>query len=433
MEIVLIVLVLLLLVGGGVFVFIRLRNQQQSFDDLPLPEIGDPVDYTAEPPEEEVEETPKTLQDRLREAPLPIKILLALVPVLAVLFCAVLFFVGASIASGPAGPTPQPPSITIDRATVSSPNTITVVADTTLLPETEVRAELLQNDEPFPWFQPDSAVGRVDANGDLELRLQKDPEAPSAEPDATLEIVLSTDVSGRDGPLQERIELSVPDQFAEAIREQATPTPEPTTAPTSEPEAAPTSEPEPEPESTPAPAPTQLPGLDVIVGNGGNVRAEPTAESAIVGGVVLNDQVTVLERNAEGTWFRITTPSGLTGWAANAVLLLSADQIAQIPIEGTSGSNTDAGGNVPAPDPATATGLTAPVAGFGGNLRASPSFSGEVIGLINEGETVELMSKTEDGIWYQITNARSEEGWSHFTLLELTPEIEGQVPVIDAY
>src|SRR4029079_17617863 len=74
-PIVLAVVVVVLLILIAIPVLLRRRRASQE-DLLPPPELGQSVDYTSLPYEE-----PTSLGDRLREAPIGVKLLLALVPI----------------------------------------------------------------------------------------------------------------------------------------------------------------------------------------------------------------------------------------------------------------------------------------------------------------------------------------------------------------
>jgi tetratricopeptide (TPR) repeat protein len=76
---------------------------------------------------------------------------------------------------------------------------------------------------------------------------------------------------------------------------------------------------------------------------------------------------------------------------------------------------------------AAAPSLTATVYN-GGNLREQPELTGRVLDQINAGETVQLLAKTSEGAWYQITNVRAITGWVSQTLLTIDPAVASQVP-----
>ena len=64
----------------------------------------------------------------------------------------------------------------------------------------------------------------------------------------------------------------------------------------------------------------------------------------------------------------------------------------------------------------------------GGNVRDRP-VTGKPLDQINAGETVQLLAKTSDGGWYQITNIRNISGWVSRTLLTVDPAVAKQVPI----
>ena len=77
-----------------------------------------------------------------------------------------------------------------------------------------------------------------------------------------------------------------------------------------------------------------------------------------------------------------------------------------------------------------ATGLSAKVFN-GGNVRARP-VTGKPLDQINAGETVQLLAKTSDGGWYQISYTRDGKpitGWVSASLLTIDSAMAKQVPI----
>src|SRR6266508_5640897 len=148
-PIVLVVVVIVLLILIAIPVLLRRRRAGQE-ELLPPPELGQAVDYTSLPYEE-----PTSLGDRLREAPIGVKLLLALVPI-AVIVAAVVLWLTFFNKTGPGvavAPTPgPPPTITNVKATLASASRIVVDADTNLPDATQVSAAMKENDQDFPWF-----------------------------------------------------------------------------------------------------------------------------------------------------------------------------------------------------------------------------------------------------------------------------------------
>src|SRR5215212_4760118 len=151
-PIVLAVVVVVLLILIAIPVLLRRRRAGRE-DLLPPPELGQAVDYTSLPYEE-----PTSLGDRLREAPIGVKLLLGLVP-LAVIVAGVVLWL--TFFSNPGGgtavpPPPPPPTITNVKATVVRSTQIVVEADTNLPDTTLVSAAMKESDRDLPWFNKDA-------------------------------------------------------------------------------------------------------------------------------------------------------------------------------------------------------------------------------------------------------------------------------------
>src|SRR3954470_23795813 len=173
-PIVLAVVVVVLLILIAIPVLLRRRRASQE-DVLPPPELGQAVDYTSLPYEE-----PTSLGDRLREAPIGVKLLLGLVPVVVIAAAIVLWltFFNNPGSGTAVVPTPLPPStITNVKATVASSTRIVVEADTNLPDTTQVSAAMKQNDQDFAWFNKDSISSKI-ADGRITLVLEKTKSAP---------------------------------------------------------------------------------------------------------------------------------------------------------------------------------------------------------------------------------------------------------------
>jgi flagellar FliL protein len=149
--------------------------------------------------------------------------------------------------------------------------------------------------------------------------------------------------------------------------------------------------------------------LTATVFNGGNIRQEPDLNGPVLGQLHAGEVVTLLERSANGEWYRVIAPEA-TGWVSRTLLTIKQD-IAKLVPQAT-----------PVPS-----GLTAQVFN-GGNVRERP-VTGRPLDQINAGETVQLLEKTADGGWYRITNIRNVTGWVSRTLLTIPPDVARQVPV----
>jgi SH3-like domain-containing protein len=154
--------------------------------------------------------------------------------------------------------------------------------------------------------------------------------------------------------------------------------------------------------------------LTAEVFNGGNIRAEPSTSGQVLGQVEAGETVYLYEKSADGRWYYVWAEAA-EGWVHSSLLAVEPAVAAQVPI---AGQEQLASGE-----------LTASVFN-GGNVRAEPSTSGQVLDQINAGEAVELLGRSADGVWYQIRNIRGVIGWVHSSLLTIEPGVSERVPVI---
>jgi Bacterial SH3 domain len=404
-PIILVVVVVVLLVLIAVPVVVRRRRAGQE-DVLPPPELGQAVDYTSLPYEE-----PTNLGDRLREAPIGVKLLLTLVPIAVIVAGIVLWIAffnnpGTSTAVVPT-PTP-PPTITNVIATVVRSTQIVVEADTNLPDTTQVSAAMKENNQDLPWFNKDTINSKI-TDGRITVVLEKAKDAPN--PTNTQEQFVTLIATVGDQVVSsEPAKITVPaiykaDFYPNTVA--TAPTAAPTAAPTGVP-AAPTVAP-----TVPAePTAITTVTLTATVFNGGNIRKEPQVGNNVLGQLHAGEVVTLLERSNDSTWYRVAAPEA-EGWVSATLLTIDPEVASQV---------------APATPPET--GLSA-TAFNGGNVRERP-VTGRPLDQINAGETVQLLAKTSDGGWYQISYTRDGTpitGWVSVTLLTIDPAVAKQVPV----
>jgi len=404
-PIILVVVVVVLLILIAIPVLIRRRRAGQE-DVLPPPELGQAVDYTSLPYEE-----PTSLSDRLRDAPIGVKLLLALVPFAVIVAGIVLWLTffsnpGAGTAVAPT-PTP-PPSITNIKAILTSSSRIVVEAETNLPDNTTVTAVMKDGDQDFSWFSSDRAS--AEANGgriSITLERAKDAPAPKRGQDQTITLITTVD---SEVISSDPTKLSIPplysaDFYRDAVAAQ------PTTAPTATPTAA-SAEPTVAPTVPAEPTATSTATLTATVFNGGNIRKEPRVSNNVLGQLHAGEVVTLLERSNDSAWYHIQAPEA-EGWVSATLLTIDPEVANQV--------------STSAPPE---TGLSAKVFN-GGNVRERP-VTGKPRDQINAGETVQLLAKTSDGGWYQIRYTRDGTpitGWVSVTLLTIDPAVAKQVPV----
>lgn len=404
-PILLVVIVIVLLILIAIPVLLRRRRAGQE-DLLPPPELGQAVDYTSLPYEE-----PITLSDRLREAPIGVKLLLALVPIVVIVAAVVLWltFFSNSGPSTAAIPTPTPaPTLTNVRATLASASRIVVEAETNLPDQTIVTATMKEGDQDFPWFTANRANGEV-AKGRISITLERAKDAPTPKRDQSQMITLHTTI-GDQVVSSEGAKLSVPSIYTgEFFRDVAiVATAAPTVAPVV---VVPTSAP-PKPTALIEPTITPKATLAATVFNGGNIRKEPQVGNNVLGQLHAGEVVTLLERSNDSAWYRVKAPEA-EGWVSATLLKIDAEMAKQVPTS--------------APPE---TGLSAKVFN-GGNLRERP-VTGKPLDQINAGETVRLLAKTSDGGWYQINYTRAGKpitGWVSISLLTIDSATARQVPI----
>jgi flagellar FliL protein len=412
--IVIIVLVLVLLIA--IPVLIR-RRRASAEEVLPPIDIDSAMrDYTSE-----AEVEPTGFADRFRRLSIGGKLLIVLIPLVLIIAGVIAFLAFGSSGNNVATQSAPPPTITNVQANVAGENKIVVSADTDLPNGAPVTVALKENDQDFPWFNPQTASVQA-SDGKIQATLEKLKDAPTPKLGQDYMVVLTTQANGQT-VASEPAKLDVPgplrDKFFQIVA--SAPTSAPTATPTVEqpapqPTAPPATEPSAEPTATPAIS------LTASVFNGGNIRAQPKIQACACPQLHAGEIVQLLEKTADGRWYRVIAPEG-TGWVSVTLLRIDGAVAKQVPIEGQQTPPTPAPGGTPA----APSGLTATVRN-GGNVREKP-VSGRPLDQINAGETVQLLEKTADGAWYKITNIRNITGWVSVTLLTIDREVVRQVPI----
>jgi hypothetical protein len=83
------------------------------------------------------------------------------------------------------------------------------------------------------------------------------------------------------------------------------------------------------PDQTPVLTPT---AVSATVANGGNVRAAPSLQGAVLDQVNAQETVPLLGKTNDEQWYRITTPRGVAGWVNVSLLRVSSAVAAQVPV-----------------------------------------------------------------------------------------------------
>ena len=319
-PIVIAVVVLVLLALIAIPVLIRRRAARN--DVQPPPELGPAVDYTSMPYEE-----PQTFGERMRAAPIGVKLLLVLVPVALIVAGFVVWQAFFNTPSEVVIPPPPPAAITDVTATLASPERIVVDAKTNLPDGTQVNAAMKEGDADFPWFNPQSTQAQV-SGGQVRIVIERAASAPQPRRDQAHTVVLSASANNQ-SVASDAAELSIPTIYTnDFFRDQvaAPPTAAPTRPAAT---AAPT-----RPAATAAPAepsPTPAPALSATVFNGGNVRDQPV-NGKVLDQINASETVTLLEKNADGTWYKITNQRQVSGWVSAALLTIDDATKGKVPV-----------------------------------------------------------------------------------------------------
>ncbi len=150
------------------------------------------------------------------------------------------------------------------------------------------------------------------------------------------------------------------------------------------------------PSPPPGPPPSSNPTATVNTG-ALNVRSGPGANFPVVTVVFNGDTVTLLGRNADGSWVLIRTQSGAQGWV-NSSLLLTSVPVNSLPVV--------SGG------PPGGTGATGVVTTGMLNVRQGPGMSFPVVTTVPQGQTVSLLGRNADSSWLLVRTASGQQGWA---------------------
>ncbi|NOK60727.1 MAG: hypothetical protein GFH27_549289n291 [Chloroflexi bacterium AL-W] len=85
-------------------------------------------------------------------------------------------------------------------------------------------------------------------------------------------------------------------------------------------------------QDAPETLPTEPTGLTAVVFNGGNVRSAPNISGEVRDQIDANETVQLLERTADGTWYRIRNEREVEGWVSVTLLTIDASVVEQVPI-----------------------------------------------------------------------------------------------------
>ena len=155
-----------------------------------------------------------------------------------------------------------------------------------------------------------------------------------------------------------------------------------------------------------------------------NVRSGPSTDLEVVGRLGIEAFAPVIGRNEAGDWWQIEFEAGEdgNGWVAAEVVEFVGDS-SQVPV---AEAPTDTDVVEPAIDLPT---VEIPVGGI--NVRSGPSLDFDLLGRLDEGQSVAITGQSEARDWWQIVfePGEDERGWITAALIDFSGDAS-TVPVV---
>jgi uncharacterized protein YraI len=123
-----------------------------------------------------------------------------------------------------------------------------------------------------------------------------------------------------------------------------------------------------------------------------NIRSGPGVSYGVVTYVYRNTVLSLLSRNADASWVKVATTTGVQGWV-NAHYILTSYPLSGLPIEGATG------------------GITGVVTGYALHVRSGPGTGYAVLTSIYGGTVLTLISRTYDAAWLKVILPTGAQGW----------------------
>jgi uncharacterized protein YraI len=123
-----------------------------------------------------------------------------------------------------------------------------------------------------------------------------------------------------------------------------------------------------------------------------NIRSGPGVSYGVITYVYRNSVLSLLSRNADASWIKVATTTGVQGWV-NGRYILTSYPLSGLPIEGAAG------------------GITGIVTGYALNVRSGPGTGYAVLTSIYSGTVLTLISRTYDAAWLKVMLPTGAQGW----------------------
>ena len=159
-----------------------------------------------------------------------------------------------------------------------------------------------------------------------------------------------------------------------------------------------------------------IPGAPTAIVTAGNlnIRTGPGASYTAITSIPYGTTLTLVGRNADGTWVKVRASNGQEGWV-NASYLTTSVPVSSLPIvDGSSGTGT-----------ATAVVTTGAL-----NVRSGPGTQYGTVTVVYQGNQLTLIGRNSDGSWVKVRTANGTEGWVNATLIQTNVPISN-LPVVD--
>lgn len=155
-------------------------------------------------------------------------------------------------------------------------------------------------------------------------------------------------------------------------------------------------------------APASAQGNTATVNTGAlNLRSGPGIGYGVVFSVYRGVSMTLLGRNADASWVRVSLDNGVQGWV-NSRYIATSYPLMSLPLDGS-------GGYVPA--------ITGVVTSSALNVRSGPGASYPRLTSIANGTVVNVSARSADNAWVKVTLASGTVGWVNVSYLRLSAAI----------
>lgn len=139
-----------------------------------------------------------------------------------------------------------------------------------------------------------------------------------------------------------------------------------------------------------------------------NIRSGPGISFGVVFSVYRGVSMTLLSRNADASWVRISLDNNIQGWV-NSRFIATSYPLLSLPVDGVGGPVVGA--------------ITGTVTSWALNVRSGPGVGFPRLTSIPNGTVVTLLARTADSFWVKVVLANGTVGWVSTGFLRLSAAI----------